>query len=158
MAENLKKAKQRQGLANLQPPSDKLTPGTLVMIKNHVKGPFDPKYVGDFRIVKVKGQQYEIQPSQGGTSRMVHMSDVKYVLPAQRVIDKIPDYESFGRPAKLRLNPQLIPDLNWTLSTTNNTVFSAVTTHLAQTTPTIATIQAITTVIDTLITPVIHPT
>ena len=26
------------------------------MIQNHVKGPFDPKYIGDYRVVSLKGK------------------------------------------------------------------------------------------------------
>ena len=29
---------------------------------NHVKGPFDPKYIGNYRVISIKGTQVEIQP------------------------------------------------------------------------------------------------
>ena len=32
----------------------KLQPGDTVLIQNHVKGPFDPKYIGDYRVVPLK--------------------------------------------------------------------------------------------------------
>ena len=44
-----------------------------------------------------------------------------YILPVDNVINKLPDYQSFGRKTKLRLNPDRIPDLHWNLSTTLNT-------------------------------------
>ena len=34
------------------------------------------------------------------------------------VIDKLPDCQSFGRGAKLRLDPDGVPDLHWNLSAT----------------------------------------
>ena len=38
------------------------------------------------------------------------------------VITKLPDCQSFGRKTKLRLNPDRIPNLHWSLSTTLNTM------------------------------------
>ena len=49
--------------------STKLQPGDTVLIQNHVKGPFDPKYIGDYRVVSLKGNQVEIQPAVGRTKR-----------------------------------------------------------------------------------------
>ena len=37
----------------------KLQPGDMVLIQNHVKGPFDPKYIGDYRVISLKGNQME---------------------------------------------------------------------------------------------------
>ena len=42
---------------------------------------------------------------------MVHITDVKYILPADNIIAKLPDYNKFGCKTKLRLNPQNVPDL-----------------------------------------------
>ena len=44
----------------------KLQPGDTVLIQNHVKGPFDTKYIGDYRVISLKGNQVEIQPTVGG--------------------------------------------------------------------------------------------
>ena len=46
---------------------------------------------------------------------MKHIKHVKYILPADRYIKQIPDYNAFGRKATLRLNPDKIPDLHWSL-------------------------------------------
>ena len=43
---------------------------------------------------------------------MKHIKHVKYILPADRYIKKIPNYSTFGRKATLRMNPDNIPDLN----------------------------------------------
>ena len=53
----------------------------MVLIQNHVKGPFDPKYIGDYRVVPLKGNQVEIQPTVGGPTEMKHIKHVKYILP-----------------------------------------------------------------------------
>ena len=53
----------------------------MVLIQNHVKGPFDPKYMGDYRVISLKGNQVEIQPAVGGPTEMKHIKHVKYILP-----------------------------------------------------------------------------
>ena len=89
------------------------TAGDTVLIKNHTAGPFDPCYIGDFCIVSFKGNQVELIPSTGGRSKMEHISNIKYIMLAERYISQLPDYELFGRQTKLCLNPKNIPDLSW---------------------------------------------
>ena len=48
---------------------------------------------------------------------MVHIKDIKVILPVDQVINEMPDYTKFGRKSKLDLDPMKIPDLNWVLST-----------------------------------------
>ena len=62
-------------------------------------------YVGNYRIVSFKGNQVEVHKTEGGNTTWVHLTDVKYILPVDNVITKLPDYQSFGRKTKLRLNP-----------------------------------------------------
>ena len=47
---------------------------------------------------------------------MKHVKHVTYILPADRYIRQIPDYNAFGRKTTLRLNPDKIPDLHWSLA------------------------------------------
>ena len=47
---------------------------------------------------------------------MKHVKHVKYVPPLDKYITKLPDYSSFGRKTKLRINPDQIPDLHWKLA------------------------------------------
>ena len=61
-------------------------------------------------------------PSTGGKSHFVHIQDVKYILPADTIIAKLPNYNNFGRKTKLRLNPDNVPDLHWELATLTNTI------------------------------------
>ena len=83
--------------------------GDTVLVQNHSKGPFDPKYVGDYHVVSLKGNQVKVQPSIGGLTEMKHIKHVKYILPADRYIKQIPNYSAFGRKAALRMNPDKIP-------------------------------------------------
>ena len=103
--------------------------GDLVLIKNNARKPFEPRFVGNYRVVSMKGQQVEVRPAIGGKSHWVHISHVKYSLPADNVITNLPDYSQFGRKTKLRLNPDKIPDLDWKLATTLNTVPTLTTSH-----------------------------
>ena len=87
-----------------------------MLVQNHLKGPFDPKYIGDYRVVSLKGNQVEVQPANGGPTEMKHIKHVKYILPANRCINQLPDYSVFGRKTTLRMNPDHIPDLHWNLA------------------------------------------
>ena len=120
VATNLKLARER-GDPPEQPSPTKLQPGDTVLIQNHTKGPFDPKYIGDYRVVSLRGNQVETQPAKGGPTEMKHIKHVKYVLPADRYINQLPSYSQFGRKAMLRINPDQIPDLHWKLVDTYHT-------------------------------------
>ena len=81
MATNLKLAREKGDPQELLPPT-KLQPGDTVLIQNHNKGPFDPKYIGDYRVVSLKGNQVEIQPAVGGPTEMKHIKllNISYPL------------------------------------------------------------------------------
>ena len=72
------------------------TEGDTVLIRNHTAGPFDPKYIGDYRILSFCSNQVELIPSTGGKSKMEHISNIKYIIPVERYISQLPDYEIFG--------------------------------------------------------------
>ena len=52
---------------------------------------------------------------------MIHVKHVKYILPVDRYIKQIPDYNALGRKTTLRLNPDKIPDLHWSLADSYHT-------------------------------------
>ena len=80
-ATNLKIAQERGDPKDNLLPS-KLQPGDTVLVQNHIKGPFDPQYIGDYRVVSLKGNQVEVQPAIGGPTDMKHIKHIKYILPA----------------------------------------------------------------------------
>ena len=92
-----------------------------MLVQNHIRGPFDPKYIGDYCIVSLKGNQVEVQLLIGGPTEIKHIKHVKYVLPADQYIKQLPDYSAFGRKATLRMNPDKFLDLNWKLVNTYHT-------------------------------------
>ena len=114
-ATNLKLAQERGDPKDNSLPT-KLQPGDMVLVQNHLIGPFDPKYIGDYRVVSLKGNQVEVQPASGGPTEMKHIKHVKYILPADRYINQLPDYSAFGRKTTFRINPEHIPDLHWNLA------------------------------------------
>ena len=93
----------------------------MVLVQNHVKGPFDPKYIGDYRVVSLKGNQVEVQPTVGGPTEMTHIKHIKHILPADRYVDQLPNYARFGRKTTLRMKSNQIPDLHWKLANTYHT-------------------------------------
>ena len=119
--DNLRWSRTRRDSTLLKQLPHHFTEGDTVLIKNHTAGPFDPRYIGDYRIVSLKGNQVELIPSTGGRSKMEHISNIKYIMPAERYISQLPDYEILGRQTKLRLNPKNIPDLSWKWADTVNT-------------------------------------
>ena len=93
-----------------------------MLVQNHVRGPFDPKYTGDYRVISPRGNQVEVQTLNGGPTEMIHITHVKYILPADRYVNQLPDYSAFGRKTTLRINPDYIPDLHWKLANTYHTM------------------------------------
>ena len=84
----------------------KLKEGDLVLIKNHTAKAFQPRFKGNFRVIKQKGNQVEIKPAEGGETTRVHVTDIKKVIPADHITAQLPDYNKLGRLTKLRLNPK----------------------------------------------------
>ena len=79
-ATNLKLAWEK-GDPKDNPLPTKLQPGDTVLVQNHTRGPFDPKYIGDYHVVSRRGNQVEVGPSIGGSTEMKHVKHVKYILP-----------------------------------------------------------------------------
>ena len=117
VATNLKLAREKEDPPE-QPPLTKLQPGDTVLVQNYTKGPFDPKYIGNYRVVSLKENQVEIQPAIGGPTEMKHIKHVKYVLPTDKYISQLPNYSQFGRKTMLGLNPDHILELHWKLTDT----------------------------------------
>ena len=120
VAENLKIAKERLH-KNQQAYPTKLKTEDMVMIKTHAEGQFQPIYKGYYRIVSFKGNQVQVIPVEGGKPHLVHITNVKYIMPVDSIIPHLPLPNQFGRMSKYNLNPKNIPDLKWNLSTILNT-------------------------------------
>ena len=67
---------QEKGDPENKPLPTKLQPGDTVLVQNHNTGPFDPKYVGDYCIVALTGNQVEVRPLIRGPTEMNHVKHV----------------------------------------------------------------------------------
>ena len=115
-AYNLKLARTRMQKITTQH-EIKVKPGDLIMIKVKKRQTFEPKYKGYYRVIKIRGNQVDATPTEGGEIKTAHIKHVKPVLPVDRVVDAVPDYTTFGRMTKLSFNPDKIDDLGWNLTT-----------------------------------------
>ena len=78
-ATNLKLAREK-GDPKDNPLPTKLQSGDTVLVHNHTRRPFDPKYVVDYCVVSVRGNQVEVRPAIRGPTEMKHVKHVKYIL------------------------------------------------------------------------------
>ena len=87
--------------------------GDLILIKDNTAKSFQPLYKGNYRVVKVHGNNMEIQDYRGNIS-MVHVTDMKKITQMEQVAD---DYENLGKQGRFskKCIPRgHIPDFNWT--------------------------------------------
>ena len=131
-AKNLKMARERMNKNKQQARPTKIEVGALIMVKKHDKKLFEPRYEGCYRVVKMRGNQLDIIPIEGGPQKTIHIKHAKPIIPVDRVIQEKPDYTTYGRKAKYDLNTDKLPDLNWSLSTHVNT-FTLPTTTVSDT-------------------------
>ena len=127
-AQNLKLARERMNKKKQQTKPTKLETGALIMIKRHDKKMFEPRYEGYYRIVKIRGNQLDIMPIEGGPQKTIHIKHAKPIIPVDRVMQSLPDYTNYGRKSRYNINVDELPDLNWSLSTIVNTFTTPTTT------------------------------
>ena len=84
-------------------------PGDLVTLRDHTVKAFDPKYKGEYRVIKYLGKTQVLLRNSKGEEAKHHVAYLKKTNPIQETVEKIPDFQKFGRAAKLQLNP----DLKW---------------------------------------------
>ena len=108
----------------LKPPKKPTTiqQNQLVTLKVHIRKTLDPRYEGTYRVIRIKGNQVEL--ARNGTvapTKWAHISHLKPLLRADEIIEHLPKDNTFARKTKLALNPDRIPDLEWTRATELNT-------------------------------------
>ena len=74
---------------------------------------FEPLYKGNYRVVKVYGNNVEIRDYQGNIS-MVHVTDVKKITLMEQVADEYEKLGKEGRFSKKCIPRGYIPDFDWT--------------------------------------------
>ena len=112
VAENICKAREKQPRQETAP--TKLQVNDLVLVKDPESAAFDPKYMPNYRITAVYGQnRIEVQDEKGNKSvrRAAH---VKICEPVDKVINQLPPqtvYEQYGRSSKLLIHPKDVPEV-----------------------------------------------
>ena len=98
---------------NQQQSEPQLQAGVLVLIKNHTARSFKPKYKGNYKVVKIHGNNMEMRDFRGNIS-IVHITDVKRTTLMEQVADDYEQLAKQGRFSKKCIPRGYIPDLNWT--------------------------------------------
>ena len=88
---------------NQQPSVSPVQAADLILIKDHTAKSFQPQYKGNYRVVKVHGNNVEIRDYRGNIS-MVHVTDVKKITLMEQVAD---EYEQLGKEG--RFSKKCIP-------------------------------------------------
>ena len=70
--------------------------GDLILIKNNTAKNFKPVYKGNYRVVKVYGNNVKIRDYRGNTS-MVHATDMKKITLTEQVADEYEKLDKEGR-------------------------------------------------------------
>ena len=76
-------------------------PGDLVTLRDHTAKAFNPKYKGEYRVIKFLGKTQVLLRNSKGEETKHHVAYLKKTNPVQETIRKIPDFKKFGRAAKL---------------------------------------------------------
>ena len=87
--------------------------GDLILIKDNTAKSFEPLYKGNYRVVKVHGNNVKIRDYRGNIS-MVHVTDVKKITLMEQVADEYEKLGKEGRFSKKCIPRGYIPDFNWT--------------------------------------------
>ena len=77
--------------------------GDLILIKDNTAKGFKPLYKGNYRVVKVHGNNVKIRDYRGNIS-IVHVTDVKKITLMEQVAD---EYEQLGKEG--RFSKKCIP-------------------------------------------------
>ena len=87
--------------------------GDLILIKDKTAKNFEPLYKGNYRVLKVHGNNVKIRDYRGNIS-MVHITDVKKITLMEQTAD---EYEQLGKEERFckKCIPRgYIPDFDWT--------------------------------------------
>ena len=98
---------------NQQQSESPVQAGDLILIKDNTAKSFECLYKGNYRVVKVHGNNVEIQDYRGKIS-MVHITDVKKITLMEQVADEYEKLGKEGRFSKKCIPRGYIPDFDWT--------------------------------------------
>ena len=87
--------------------------GDLILIKDNTAKSFKPLYKGNYRVVKVHGNNVKIRDYRGNIS-MVHVTDMKKIILMEQVADEYEQLGKEGRFSKKCIPRGYMPDFDWT--------------------------------------------
>jgi transposase InsO family protein len=117
-AENIRRARTRQDAQFKQHrPHPDFKIGDAVLVKDHTAHKFDPRFHDQYRITQFPSTRQVEVTNQKGKARIVHISDLQFVFPCDRIIGQMPDADAFGRAAKMTYVPHKLEELDWQLAT-----------------------------------------
>ena len=118
MADNLKRAREKENTETETNLQNDLKIGDLVLVRNVNSGIFEPKYSSNYRIIAIYGNNHIAVKASEGKVQVQRKGHIKKIDPVDKVISLIPsaeDYQKFGRKTKLLIHPDNIPDTNISL-------------------------------------------
>ena len=113
--DNIELSIERQGYMFLTYIVPELNVGDKVLVRNHTRDVWDPKYDAVYCMVWVMGRQLELIDESTKTGK-VNAQDVKPTYPADELIKCLPDEKAFWSAAKYCAHPKNIEDLCWSLN------------------------------------------
>ena len=98
---------------NQQQSESPVQAGDLILIKDNTAKSFEPLYKGNYRVMKVHGNNVEIRDYRGNIS-VVRVTDVKKITLTEQVADEYEKLGKEGRFSKKCIPQGYIPDFDWT--------------------------------------------
>ena len=118
MAENLKRAREKETTETEVTLQNDLKIGDLVLVRNMNSGVFELKYSPYYRIIAIHGNNHIAVKAPDGKVQVRCRGHIKKIDPVDKVISLLPsmeDYQKFGRKTKLFIHPDNISDTNISL-------------------------------------------
>ena len=98
---------------NQQQSESPVQAGDPILIKDNTAKSFQPLYKGNYRVVKVHGNNIEIQDYRGNIS-LVHVTDMKKITLMEQVADDYKNLCKQERFSKKCIPRGYIPNFDWT--------------------------------------------
>ena len=74
----------------------KFSEGDSILLKDHTTSVWDLRYTRNYQIVSFPSKTQVKMVDSKDKVKIVHISDFRYVLAADRVMSKLPHYQFFG--------------------------------------------------------------
>ena len=113
VVENIRKAHEKQPRQETAPM--KLQVNDLVLVKDPESAAFDPKYMPNYRVTAVYGQNWIEVQDEKGNKLVRRAAHIKICEPVDKVLNQLPPqtvYEQYGRSSKLLIHQRDVPEVS----------------------------------------------